>query len=437
MITLIEALNYRCLRYVSQPLGPFHILVGPNASGKSTFLDVVSFLGQLLEIGLEDTIRERASDPRDLLFGREGERFELAVEFAIPEQFSSTLLNDQWKIIRYEVAIGIDPDTGEPSILNEAVLLKDNDDRARTQQTLFPEEKKLPSTLLCGIHVPQKGWKRIVSKNSESGEDFFVSEVEKCDATQHEGRMQSEKSERKVLVFQLGNKRSAFANLVEDSEWFPVSIWLKDSLKYTIRKVILDSQQIRLASPPGQSKQFQDDGANLPWVLKGFKEKYPQKFRDWIAHLRTALTDLKDILIYERPDDHYCYIKLVYATNTEDIEVPSWLASDGTLRMLALTLLAYLPEADGLFLIEEPENGIHPLAVETMYQSLANVADAQILVASHSPVLLSMADPEQVLCFAKDHTGATDIINGKNHPRLVDWQKETSLGELFAAGVLG
>ena len=30
MITLIEALNYRCLRYVSRPLEPFHVLVGPD-----------------------------------------------------------------------------------------------------------------------------------------------------------------------------------------------------------------------------------------------------------------------------------------------------------------------------------------------------------------------------------------------------------------------
>ncbi|MBL4885891.1 MAG: ATP-binding protein, partial [Planctomycetaceae bacterium] len=229
----------------------------------------------------------------------------------------------------------------------------------------------------------------------------------------------------------------AFANLVEDLEKFPVSTWLKNSLKQSIRKVILDSNQIRLASPPGQTKQFQDDGANLPWVLKTFKENYEPEFRDWIAHLQTALTDLKDILVYERPDDHHCYIKLTYSTKTEDIVVPSWLASDGTLRLLTLTLLAYLPETTGVFMIEEPENGIHPLAVETMYQSLANVIDAQILVASHSPVLLSMANPEQVLCFAKDRTGATDIISGDNHPHLVDWQRDTNLGELFAAGVLG
>jgi AAA15 family ATPase/GTPase len=39
VITKVEALNYRSLRYVSQELGPFHVLVGANASGKSTFLD--------------------------------------------------------------------------------------------------------------------------------------------------------------------------------------------------------------------------------------------------------------------------------------------------------------------------------------------------------------------------------------------------------------
>lgn len=41
MISLIEAKGYRCLRYVRQALGDFHVLVGSNASGKTTFLDVV------------------------------------------------------------------------------------------------------------------------------------------------------------------------------------------------------------------------------------------------------------------------------------------------------------------------------------------------------------------------------------------------------------
>ena len=68
MIRLIEALNYRSLRYISQDLEDFHVLVGPNASGKSSFLDVVAFLGQFVTDGLEQAVYERARDFRDLVW---------------------------------------------------------------------------------------------------------------------------------------------------------------------------------------------------------------------------------------------------------------------------------------------------------------------------------------------------------------------------------
>jgi predicted ATP-dependent endonuclease of OLD family len=105
--------------------------------------------------------------------------------------------------------------------------------------------------------------------------------------------------------------------------------------------------------------------------------------------------------------------------------------------LLALTLIAYLTDFTGVYLIEEPENGIHPTAVETMYQSLSSVYDGQILLATHSPVILSNAQAKQVLCFAKTPEGATDIVLGSNHPALQNWQGETNLSLLFAAGVLG
>jgi predicted ATPase len=91
----------------------------------------------------------------------------------------------------------------------------------------------------------------------------------------------------------------------------------------------------------------------------------------------------------------------------------------------------------GIYLIEEPENGVHPKAVETLFQSLSSIYDAQVLMATHSPVILSLARPEQVLCFAKNEEGATDIVSGDQHPRLRDWRGEVDLGTLLVAGVLG
>jgi predicted ATP-binding protein involved in virulence len=72
-----------------------------------------------------------------------------------------------------------------------------------------------------------------------------------------------------------------------------------------------------------------------------------------------------------------------------------------------------------------------------MLQSLSSVYDAQVLLASHSPVVLSIVDPDQILCLAKDDEGATDIVSGSDHPALRDWRREPNLSVLFAAGVLG
>ena len=40
MIRRLQVLHYRAFKYIDIELSRFHILVGPNASGKSSFLDV-------------------------------------------------------------------------------------------------------------------------------------------------------------------------------------------------------------------------------------------------------------------------------------------------------------------------------------------------------------------------------------------------------------
>ena len=63
--------------------------------------------------------------------------------------------------------------------------------------------------------------------------------------------------------------------------------------------------------------------------------------------------------------------------------------------------------------------------------------ERQVLIATHSPVALNMLEPGQVLCFAKDKTGATDIVAGDRHPALQHWkQGQPDLGVMFASGIL-
>jgi predicted ATPase len=422
MITLIEAKNFRCLRYIKQRLGRFHVLVGPNASGKTTFLDVISFLGQLVSDGLEAAVSERTENFQDLVWERRGDDFELAIEVMIPGERRSMLRDKEFDTIRYEVAIELDKEGGEVVIRSEKVTLKrENKHTAEEeeQRELFPKSQLQPDTIITPKRTP--GCRTVVNK-VPGGNDNFYSEV----------HLESGKGW--TPAFKLGSKKSALGNLPEDESKFPVSTWFKQFLAGGIQQFILNSLLIRKASPPGYGRGFRSDGSNLPWIVADLRKNYPEKVEEWVCHLQTALPDLEDIRTVERADDKHRYLMFCYRGG---LEVPSWMASDGTLRLLALTLPAYLPSLKGVYLIEEPENGIHPRAVETAFQSLSSVYNTQILLATHSPVILSMVKADEVLCFAKTEEGATDIVMGSNHPNLRDWKEETNLGTLFAGGVLG
>lgn len=104
-------MNFRCLRNVSQTVGPFQVLTGPNASGKSTFLSVPALLGLFAQEGL-DAVWEftHARALEELLFFGAGSSFQLAVECALPETLRGKAGHGPGRPglrhLRYEVEIG-------------------------------------------------------------------------------------------------------------------------------------------------------------------------------------------------------------------------------------------------------------------------------------------------------------------------------------------
>jgi energy-coupling factor transporter ATP-binding protein EcfA2 len=163
MISQIEALNYRSLRYIRQPIRAFHVLIGPNASGKTTFMDVVAFLGRLVSDGLEVAVRERMENFVDLVCGRSGDRFELAIEACLPESAKGALGQEPLGSIRYEVAVGVPSasDTEEIGILSERVFLFPTKEVCDTPRELFPAPVAASDTIL---HKTLRGGKSVVSK---------------------------------------------------------------------------------------------------------------------------------------------------------------------------------------------------------------------------------------------------------------------------------
>ena len=411
MIARIEALNYKCLRYVRQGLRRFQILVGPNASGKSTFLDVPAFLKDLLTSGVEEAVLARANSLKELVWKGQSDAFELAVEWEIPE----ARRRNGFRFCRYEIRVSVGVQGGiVPN--HETLWLKREEEDEKPAWRLFPAEPKAPSTIVI---EPRKkaplGWRRVILRMPE-GNVYFRSETSGWNAP-----------------FRIDSRKAAFANLPEDEERFPTAVWVRKVILSGLHRLMLNSQKMREPCRPDAPKTFQPDGSNLPMVVRQLREKEPQRFRRWLAHVQMALPNIEDITVREREVDRFLYLE---ARFREGLRLPSWMLSDGTLRFLALTLLAYLPTSDAVYLIEEPENGIHPKALELVFQSLSSVYEGQVLMATHSPLLLPLSEPKDLLCFALTPEGATDIVRGDQHPKLKEWRREVSLGELLAAGVL-
>lgn len=413
MIRLIEAKHYKCLRYIRQSLEPFQILVGANASGKTTFLDVVGFLQDLLRDGVERAVRKRARTLRELVWMQQGDAFELAIDIRLPESLRER--RAPYTCARYEVRIapaeteGIRLQAEKFWLIDETRLADAN---PRTQLGLFPQEPEPPTTIVKG-RTPS-GWRSVISRGDE-GRVYVKSET-----TDWNIGLRPPLDRAGLMV-------------VPEEERFLAAIYVRDMLLHGVQTLMLQSAAMREPCPPDAPESFQPNGSNLPIVVRSL-QKSPTRFQRWLNHVRTVLSDVKTIEVRERESDRYLYLEMRTCTGAR---IPSWLMSDGTLRFLALTMLAYLSSTDGIYLIEEPENGIHPRAIEAVYQSLSSVYDAQVLCATHSPIFLNVARLDQILCFARTEGGATDIVRGDAHPRLKAWRGETALGNLLASGVLG
>jgi predicted ATPase len=416
----LKVLRYKCLLYIEQELRPFQILVGPNASGKSTFLDVLVSLQDLLRSGVQEALKKRARSVQELTWQMQPGGFEFAIELQIPDHISKEL-REPYTRVQYEVRIDTDEEGTLTLPVENLWLIREEGKTARSNSTrqsmLFLEESSPPHRIVIERrkHTPS-GYRKVMSRTA--GGRFYI------------------RSETTGWNFQLaiGQDRSGLTIIPEEVERFPVSTWVRRMFAEGIQFLQLNSLAMRWPCRPDAPRTFQPDGSNLPLVVERLTQGNPTQFKRWVQHLRSVLPEIEDIGVKEREEDRYRYL----VVKTQDGKtLPSWLLSDGTLRLFALTLLAYLPEEKGIYIVEEPENGIHPKALEAVYQSLSSVYEGQVFCATHSPVLLNLAKPEELLCFARTESGATDIVTGDQHPRLQAWRKEVALGDLLASGILG
>lgn len=428
MITRIEAHNYRCFPELSVELGRYHVLAGANGAGKTTFLDIPVFIGDMIRarrvltavLGRQENRRAaRAAALTDLLYKGEGETIAFALEARLPAEVAAVLGDTSMARLgrpvpthlRYELQLEVTP--RDLRIADEYLFLFAE---TGTVPALgpFPQGRSVTGTSLA-----HDDWQSVIHREGAAPTQFVPEST-------------SQPADFPALRVPAG--QLALSAVPPDETLFPAATWFAALLRGS---VYFDPvpEVLRSPSPPGLPERLMGSGENLPWLALRLQDSDPDEFAAWIDHVRTALPQIRDIRAAERDVDHFAHFTAEYEGG---YHVTSPGLSDGTVKIMATTLLPFLraETMPGLLVTEEPENGIHPRAIETVLESLSMLYGAQVLVSTHSPIVLAHTGLHDILTTRLAEDGSVTVVPGDEHPRLREWQGEVDLGTLFAAGVL-
>jgi predicted ATPase len=161
----------------------------------------------------------------------------------------------------------------------------------------------------------------------------------------------------------------------------------------------------------GSEPYLHADGQGLPSALDILLGSYRSAFNDIESGLREFAPFVKSIRLKPGRTEKGTGKSIAFELNT-GAEVAMPLMSDGVRLCLAYLTLLHAPSTPGIVLLEEPENGVHPRALQSIARALQRLTDAsrgdtvvQVILTTHSPYLLDFVPPQSVIVFGRKKSG--------------------------------
>ena len=118
---------------------------------------------------------------------------------------------------------------------------------------------------------------------------------------------------------------------------------------------------------------------------------------------------------------------------TDDTLVPAEALSEGLLYFLGFMALQHLAESR-LFLVEEPENGLHPARISEIMSVLREISKtSQVIIATHSPLVVNELKGDEVSVVTRDPDKGTEVKLLKDVPGFDDASKVYQPGEFWVS----
>lgn len=178
-----------------------------------------------------------------------------------------------------------------------------------------------------------------------------------------------------------------------------------------------------------------EDAGNLAAFLYWVQEKYPRNFAQIEDSLKIIAPYFhKFNLTPNRLNENV--IQIEWNEKGSDILFNAHDLSDGTLRMLCLLTLFLQPKPPKIIIIDEPELGLHPKAIQLLSSIIRTVSkNHQIIIATQSVTLINQFTPEDIIIANKndDYTEFKRL----NENDLDAWIEDYSVGEMWERNLIG
>lgn len=195
-----------------------------------------------------------------------------------------------------------------------------------------------------------------------------------------------------------------------------------------------ETSRIRQKWNVSDSRFLKEDGANLASFLHRLRESEHGYYRRIVETVRLAAPFFDDFVL--EPEHHS--VMLQWKERNSDIIFGPHLVSDGTLRAMAIISLLLQPEANlpSVIILDEPELGLHPYAINIVAGLLKSVSTfAQVIIATQSVTVIDCFDPDEII--VADRPGRESVFTRPDPEKLRHWLDEYSMAELWEKNVIG
>lgn len=195
------------------------------------------------------------------------------------------------------------------------------------------------------------------------------------------------------------------------------------------------SSPLRSACQVDDNIVLKENGGNLPAILFLLQQRHPNHFK------RIERTIQSIAPFFERfelkPDRlNPDRIKLEWSEfNQPENYFNANHFSDGTIRFIALCTLLMQPNLPKTILIDEPELGLHPVAIKKLAGILRKAsAKTQIIISTQSVSLVDNFYPEDIITVDREENQS--VFSRLEESQLNTWLDDYSLGDLWAKNVI-